>query len=104
MLSFCRDYNGYFSVIPIKTPLADQSLFWSGTYTLVDVLSMMNTMGVNVVSSTNSLSSLIVTLAANSVSNVYWCSNEGLGMSQLVSLLITVVNVIRCDILVNGVN
>ena len=64
----CSDYAPYFAEIPIEA-MADQTLFWSKTQPLVEVVSMMNTMGVNVISSTNVPASEII----NNQGAISWC-------------------------------
>ncbi len=74
--SLCSDYSDYFDAIPIQA-MINQSLFWSGTLSLVEIVSMMNAMGVNVVSSANVPSSEIINNIPPSVgSRLSWCGNE----------------------------
>ena len=48
---------------------------------LVDILSMMNAMGVEIVSSENTpASQILVGIASDNGGNLSWCSAEGLGM------------------------
>ena len=68
---FDSSYAAYFDLIPIEA-MADQSLFWSKTMSLVAVVSMMNAMGVNVVSALNADVSVII----NRIGNISWCGTE----------------------------
>ena len=71
---FCSNYESYFNVLPVDA-LRDQSLFWSRTSSLVEILSMMNAM-VNVVSSANSIPSE----AINNIpieGQLNWCGIAG---------------------------
>ena len=54
--------------------MANQSLFWSGTFQVVNIISMMNSAGVKLVSSTNAPASAIIN---NLGLDVSWCGIEG---------------------------
>ena len=66
------DYDPYFNLFPIQG-MADQFLFWSRTPSLVNLVSMMNSMGINIVSSANLPSSEIINDLG---SNVGWCGTD----------------------------
>jgi hypothetical protein len=70
----CSSYEEYFNVLPIMV-MADESLFWTRTSSLVKILSMMNSMGVKLVSSRSMsiLSSAIIDTIANG--SISWCGN-----------------------------
>ena len=71
LFSIFSSYDEYFAFIPIQV-MANQSLFWTKTFSLVEILSMMNAMGVNVVSSSNARASEII----NDIPGTpYWCGN-----------------------------
>ncbi len=73
--SLCSDYSAYFDAIPIQA-MVYLSLFWSGTLSLVEIVSMMNAMGVNVVSSANVPSSEIINNIPPVGNRLSWCGNE----------------------------
>ena len=68
----CSDYEPYFDVLPIEVE-ENQSLFWSGTFELVDLVSCMCSTGADVVSSANTPSSEII----NQLGDINWCGIDG---------------------------
>ena len=62
------NYGGYFDELPIEAGRSE-SLFWSGTQELVEMVACMCPTGANVISSANTPSSQII----NEIGNVYWC-------------------------------
>ena len=68
ILCLHSDYAGYFGVLPIEAG-SSQSLFWSGTEELVEMVACMCPTGADVVSSANTPSSQII----NSLGRVHWC-------------------------------
>ena len=71
---FCRDYQSYFDSIPIQAG-PNQSLFWSKTFSIVEMVSTQpNPAGVLVHSSTNEPSSAVINDLGY---DTYWCGLEG---------------------------
>lgn len=69
------DYDPYFEVLPIEAG-SSQSLFWSGTFPIVDAISS-NDLGATVVSSANADSSEIINNIDTGVEEyLNWCGNE----------------------------
>ena len=75
IINICSNYQPYLDILPVEA-LPDQSLFWSRTSSLVDILSMMNAM-VTVVSSANTPSSKVITDIAKrmNISQLNWCGS-----------------------------
>ena len=71
---FCSNYASYINIFPFEV-LPNQSLFWSGTQSLVNILSMMNAM-VPVASSANIIPAEIInnTKTVNN-SRLNWCGS-----------------------------
>ena len=69
MTQFNSDYISYIEVLPIGVG-PNQSLFWSGTFELVELVSCMCATGADVISSANTPSSEII----NNIDNLRsWC-------------------------------
>jgi hypothetical protein len=74
MFQLYSDYQPYFDVIPIATD-KDQCLFWSGTFDLMTIISMMiSNENIQLASSANVLSSAIIN---NLGDDTIWCGREG---------------------------
>jgi ADP-ribosyl cyclase 2 len=77
MFQLYSDYQPYFDVIPIATD-KDQCLFWSGTFDLMTIISMMiSNENIQLASSANVLSSAIIN---NLGDDTIWCGREGAGI------------------------
>ena len=69
------DYDPYFEVLPIVAG-PSQSLFWSGTFPIMNVISN-NDLGATVVSSANADSSEIINKIDDEMEeSLSWCGNE----------------------------
>ena len=73
IFTICSDYDNYFNVLEIEAQ-PDQSLFWSGTFELVGLVSCMCSTGADVVSSRNTPSSTIF----NNIGRINWCGTRNI--------------------------
>jgi hypothetical protein len=86
MYVFCSDYCPYLEALPIIAA-PSQSLFWSGTFSIVGVISK-NDLGATVVSSANADASEIINYIESKAEGwLNWCGRKYSEFRQIQSFL-----------------